>query len=423
MPKSVWISAALLFSAGAALGAETPKFEMVPAKLYHVRGGLGNVFAKLDQGQQVRIAYLGGSITAQRGWRPKTLKWFQDRYPKAKVSQIHAAIGGTPSALGVFRLGHDALRHKPDLLFVEFSVNDGRGKPENIWRAMEGIVRQTWRADPTTDICFVYTFRVGYEKDHAKGLCSHAASAHEYVAEHYGIPSINMSMRIAELEREGKLVFKGDPKDPPAGKILFSKDGVHPLDAGHDIYRDVIGDAVIAMGPQSKPGPHKLGEPLIADNWEEAKLAPIEPYMVTSRWKKVGKGHPIAGSFLKRFPACWTASKPGEKLSFKFRGTRVALYDIVGPNGGNVYTTVDGKRSPKPRPRHDHYCTYWRLSTLGIASKLPDTVHTVSVEIDSTQPDRTRAMQRETNPNFDRSKYKGTNVWVGWIMVIGDIAK
>jgi hypothetical protein len=52
----------------------------------HPRRGLPNFFAKLKQGKDVRIAYFGGSITAQDGWRPKTLKWFQEQYPDAKVS-------------------------------------------------------------------------------------------------------------------------------------------------------------------------------------------------------------------------------------------------------------------------------------------------------------------------------------------------
>src|SRR5579862_4286264 len=36
-----------------------------------VRAGLPNVFTKLETGKIVRLAYLGGSITAQEGWRPK----------------------------------------------------------------------------------------------------------------------------------------------------------------------------------------------------------------------------------------------------------------------------------------------------------------------------------------------------------------
>src|SRR5512135_2926693 len=76
-----------------------------------VRQGLPNVYAKLALGQEVRIAYLGGSITEQPGWRPKTLQWFRNEYPAAKILEINAAIGGTGSDLGVFRLQHDVLDH------------------------------------------------------------------------------------------------------------------------------------------------------------------------------------------------------------------------------------------------------------------------------------------------------------------------
>ena len=59
------------------------------------RAGLPHFLKKLKTpGADVRIAYFGGSITAQEGWRPKTLAYFQKTYPQAKVSQINAAIGG-----------------------------------------------------------------------------------------------------------------------------------------------------------------------------------------------------------------------------------------------------------------------------------------------------------------------------------------
>src|SRR5450432_2099345 len=117
------------------------------------RGGMANVLARLKSGKETRIAYLGGSITAQDGWRPKTLAWFQSQYPSARITEINAAIGGTGSDLGVYRLRHDVLQFKPNLLFVEFAVNDSGAPPDRIHKAMEGIVRQTWQADPNTDIC------------------------------------------------------------------------------------------------------------------------------------------------------------------------------------------------------------------------------------------------------------------------------
>ena len=66
------------------------------------------------------------------------------------------------------------------------------------------------------------------------------------MAAHYGIPSINVALRVAELARPGKLVFKADKDDRSpqlAGKLIFSNDGVHPLDAGHELYLQVIREA------------------------------------------------------------------------------------------------------------------------------------------------------------------------------------
>ena len=62
-----------------------------------VRGGLPNFCRKLRAGEPVRIAYFGGSITAQNGWRPQSLEYFRSLSPSRKAEQIHAAIGGTGS--------------------------------------------------------------------------------------------------------------------------------------------------------------------------------------------------------------------------------------------------------------------------------------------------------------------------------------
>ena len=163
---------------GIATGIEAADPDLVPPKLFSVRGGLGNVLAKLKGDGAANIAYFGGSITAQAGWRVKTLEWFRDTWPAAKVTEINAAIGGTGSDLGVFRCGQDVLAHKPDFVFVEFAVNDGGAAPDSIYRTMEGIVRQIWRANPETDICFVYTIHKAFIPDYEKGFCNRSTTAH-----------------------------------------------------------------------------------------------------------------------------------------------------------------------------------------------------------------------------------------------------
>ncbi len=405
------------------------EFKPVGAELLKERKGLGNVFAKLKAGKEVRIGYFGGSITAADGWRVKTLKWFKDTYPQAKVSEINGAIGGTGSDFGVYRYGQHLLAFKPDLVFVEFAVNDGGAEPIRIWRAMEGIVRQTWKLNPETDICFVYTFRTGYEKEYEQGLCNQAASAAELLADHYGIPSINVALKTVQLAKDGKLIYvpkkddAGKDLPAPAGAILFSNDGVHPLDAAHAMYADVIADGMKKLEASSKPGSHDLPPPFVADNWESAKMMPVEQSMLSAGWKKLDATQGMGLNFSKFMPEIWEATQPGEKINITFKGTALKLYDLMGPDGGIVQTTIDGKPGPKAQ-LFDSYCSYHRAAWISVADGLPDGEHTVTVEVLKEQPDRKVVTDREKDkPGFDPKKYDGTVVRVGWIMLMGELVK
>jgi lysophospholipase L1-like esterase len=421
-----------LICAGPALAAADdepapPQYQPVAAKLLQTRQGLGNVLGKLAAGQEVRIAYFGGSITAANGWRPKTMQWFAEKFPAAKVEEINAAIGGTGSDLGVFRLEHDVLRHRPDLVFVEFAVNDGGASPQQIWRSMEGIVRQIWTANPRTDICFVYTFRVGYEKDLAAGSCPTAASAMEMLAEHYGIPSINVALKTVELQQAGKLVFQSD-EPSPAGVIRFSQDGVHPLDEGHQIYTDVIAESLKSMqkSPAAVDHAPQLAKAFVADHWQAAKMAPISEKMLSGEWTKLDPEATLTKRFGERMGTLWETRQPGSKLTFKFRGSIARLYDLLAPDGGQVIIRVDGETRPKPVPRFDSYCTYERIATLSIAENLdPEQVHTVSIEVHPDQPDRSSVAFRLQNPEVElkQPKYQGTNIRASQILLLGDLVE
>ncbi|QDT79288.1 hypothetical protein Mal35_27440 [Gimesia maris] len=405
--------------------ADPPEFHTVKAELIKPRQGLGNTLEKLKAGEEVRVAYLGGSITAANGWRVKTTKWLQSAFPKAKIHEIHAAIGGTGSDLGAFRLEHDVLQHQPDLVFVEFAVNDGGRQPEAIWESMDGIVRQIWKSNPQTDICFVYTFRVNYENDLRKDENPRAASAMELLADYYAIPSINVALKIAVLEQQGKLKFTSET--PVAkGVILFSKDGVHPLDEGHEVYTEVIAEAIKQMEKTSQPIDHssKLKQPFVTGHWTDAKMIPLDASMLSGNWKELPADNVLQKRFGGRMGQIWEADTPGSKLTFRFRGSQAALYDLLGPDGGQVQITVDGKPHEKLTPRFDSYCTYHRISTLRLANGLdPQQIHTVTVEIDAEQPDRKPVAFRLKNPEEElkSAKFQGTRIRVGKIMLRGEL--
>jgi lysophospholipase L1-like esterase len=387
---------------------------------------LPNFFAKLKQGKDVRIAYFGGSITAQDGWRPKTLRWFQEHYPNAKVSQINAAIGGTGSDLGVFRCGQDVLAPRPDLVFVEFAVNDGGASPEQIYRCMEGIVRQTWRANPETDICFVYTLAGNMLETLQAGKYPRAASAMEKLADFYGIPSIHLGVEVAKLEKTGRLIFQGEKprtdeaKKEPGDKIIFSPDSVHPYpDTGHQLYLEAIVRSLPAIQAAGKPGPRSLGEPFVSDNYEKASMVPLARAHLSPGWSKLPATNNLAKSFQDRLPELWKAP-PGATLTFRFRGTAAGVYDLLGPDCGKLAVTVDDLK-PVSIARFDSFCTYRRLGKFMAAEALANDLHTVKIEVSAEALDKLKILSQRNEKMDNPKRFDGTNWYAGSLLLIGDL--
>lgn len=401
----------------------------------HVRDGIPNLLPKIKAGggKELRVAYLGGSITAAPGWRIQSLEWLQGRYPEVKWSEIYAAIGGTGSDLGVFRLQQDALRHKPDLLFVEFAVNDGSADPAKIQKSMEGIVRQAWTSNPEMDIIFVYTLSEPYLAELQAGKCSRSVTAMEEVADHYGIPSIHLAIEVAKREKEGTLIFHGaapakGAEPAPGSPMLFSTDGVHPLpETGHVLYVEAIARSWVEF-EKSSPATgkkHSLVAPLRTDHWAAAKLIPITSKMLTGDWVEVdpaAEREELGKKFEKFFSTMWRASTPGDSLTFQFRGTEVGFFDVVGPDGGQLQVSIDGGK-PRVIPRFDAYCVYHRLSKFQVGNDLdPESLHTVTITLDAASPNKREKLFEKNRPDFDLHPERYTeNHWnVGSIMLLGE---
>ncbi|MGV3661840.1 MAG: SGNH/GDSL hydrolase family protein [Prosthecobacter sp.] len=408
------------------------EFSLVPAQECRPRNGLPNFLAKATTaGADIKIGYLGGSITAQPGWRPKTLAHFQKAYPQAKFSEINAAIGGTGSDLGVFRLKQDVLNHKPDLLFVEFAVNDSGASPEQIFRCMEGIVRQTWKTLPECDICFVYTLTESLAPAMIDGKFQRPASAMEKIADHYGIPTIHMGMEVAKLAKEGRLVWKAplpktaEEKKALEGKVVFAPDSVHPHpDTGHELYLAAVVRSLEPIKTASKsPAPHTLAAPFIASNYEQAGMQPITAATLSSGFKHLD---PKTDDFGKRWAGRMTTlhkgTQPGDTITFKFKGTRCAIFDLVGPDCGQIIITLDDKPS-RIAPRFDAYCTYHRLSTLLIGLDLEDKVHTVKLEIHPEQPDKAAILAKNGNKIDKPERFNATAFYPGAILLVGEVVR
>ncbi len=393
----------------------------------HVRSGLPQLAARASAASgELRVAYFGGSITAAEGWRPLTTAHLRARFPKLTVTEIPASLPGTGSDLGACRLGYDALRHRPDLLFIEFAVNDAATPPARIERTIEGIVRQTWRANPRTDICFVYTVSTPGLADLQAGKFPPAARAMETVAAHYGIPSIHLGVEIAARVTVGTLDFKAAAAPATADPArTFSLDGVHPTPAGHAIYFNVIERSLPELLSAPSTAPHAFPPPLHADNWEHAALRLFADLAPAGDWTQLALDDAqLRGATKHLLPPVWRATKPGASVTFTFHGRRFGLLGIASPDSGEFRVTVDDL-PPVTDTFFDSYVspTFCRQRSWFYPQELADGPHRVRVEHIGTALDKIAIKAKAGRPAVgDAQPYAAHHLTLGGALILGSVA-
>lgn len=383
----------------------------------HERGGLPNL-ASRTRGE-FRVAYLGGSITAAGdGWRSLTTVLLDRRFPGLTIQEIAAGLPGTGSNLGACRLSRDVLRHRPDLLFVEFAVNDSNALPEQIERTMEGIVRQTWHANPYTDIWFVYTVSTPGLADLQAGNFPAAAHAMERIAAHYDIPSLHFGIEVARLIAARELVFKAP--EAPTNKRTFSIDGVHPTAAGHRVYLAAIERALPVLLQTSKTAPHALPPPLHVDNWEGAGMRQLDEVNRHGKWLPVPLDDAnLRGATKHLLPPLWRTSTPGDSIEFEFTGGIFGLLGIAAPDSGSFRVKVDdlplleatffdGFVSP----------TFCRAREWFYPGRLPPGRHHVRVEFIEAAPDKLAIKAKAGRPVTEQAPYAQNRLTLGGVLVV-----
>lgn len=418
-----------------ALSLVSAAFASEPA--LHARGGLPNVAARATAGGELRVAYLGGSITAADGWRSLTTAHLRNLFPRATVTEISAGLPGTGSDLGACRLGRDVLRYRPDLVFVEFAVNDANTPPGQIERTMEGIVRQIRRTNPHTDLCFVYTVSTPGLPDLAAGRFPPAAQAMERVAAHYGIPSLHFGVEVAQRIVAGSLVFK-DPAAPDDPRT-FSLDGVHPTPAGHRVYFHAVERSLTRLlGPgggsreafvaadetltRSATGqPPSLPPPLHPDNWEGASLRLLDESVRRGDWTPLAPDDAnLRGATKALLPPTWRTAEPGAALEFEFTGRTFGLLGIAAPDSGEFRVTVDDF-APVTDTFFDAYAspTFCRQRPWFYPAILSAGPHRVRVELLATRLDKAGIKAKAGKPIDDPAPYAAHRLTLCGVLVVG----
>lgn len=185
---------------------------------------MANVFQKAQNGEDITAAYIGGSIT--EGYNAGTTEFYaktctdllQGYFPDITVTGVNAGISGTPSLLGNLRLERDVLSADPDIVFVEFAVNDGQ--EQDYKNAYESLVRTLLTQDK--DIAVVLLFTVldnGY-------TCQEHMSK---IGANYDLPMISVHDSVYEEIEAGRMTWQD-----------YSNDQSHPNEYGHKCITDFV---------------------------------------------------------------------------------------------------------------------------------------------------------------------------------------
>lgn len=229
---------------------------------------LSALWEKGRAGEPLCIAFIGGSITQgaraekeEYAYAALVFKWFQRTFPTSKCRYVNAGIGATTSQFGAARVKEDVLAFKPDLVFVDFSVNDNDEAPftsrEIFKESYEGLLRQLLY-DISSRPAVVLLHNVWYDDGHSE------EAMHAALGTYYDVMSISIRQSVYEELLAGHIKIEE-----------ISPDALHPNDRGHALLAAVITDVLERQYRKSKTDAARadifLKEPLTENHYEKIR--------------------------------------------------------------------------------------------------------------------------------------------------------
>lgn len=318
---------------------------------------------------EIRLGFIGGSITEDDKYRNHIISYLSLKYPKNSFIEIKGGVAGTPSYLGVHRIDRDVLNHDPDIVFIEFSVNDYSSEMNLFERSMEGMIRKTLKKNPNTLIAFIGTGAEGYLTDYYfKGSTPEMVISHAEIASYYNIPYINVGKAFSDyIVRSGDEIKK------------YLPDGVHPNSAGGKIYADEICNYLDNYDWNID----FKAEPKTVNNLENASLFMASDY-AGDLWKI------SEDTMMGKNPDYIYSEQVGATLEFDFFGSSFGLYCTFDSNSGDLEFSIDGGEV-ETVSLWDTFClSFDRVSCSILASELERKSHHIVMKISENKNEKSK---------------------------------
>ena len=316
-----------------------PVKKVLPHTPYiEINRGLANAYEKFKTTKKGIVAFLGGSITHNPGWRNKTAQYLQEHFPETEFQFIAAGIPSLGSTPHAFRFQRDVLeRGTPDLLFVEAAVNDrGNGFSEKAQlKGLEGILRQMYAKNSKADVVMMAFAEPAKNTDYDAGKEPVEVRVHQRIAKYYGAVYINLAREVYDRIKAGEFSWEYDFKD------------LHPSPYGQEVYFQTIKELLKRDPDQSKAGNAKLPNPIDNYSYEKASYHSVSEakklsgFKLDPSWKPADKVSTRSGFVDVPMLIGETANASFE---FDFKGRAIGIAIISGPDAGKISYSIDGKK-------------------------------------------------------------------------------
>ena len=211
------LAMAALCCGPAVTSADTPAVEPLPV----------NVFKNLKAGKKQTVIAYGTSLTAGGEWT-KSLQDYLDKHYPGQVTFLNAAKNGMHSNWGVANFQERVLAKKPDLVFIEFSINDANTKNavslEKSGANLDRMVKAVRQQNPDADVV-LQTMNLAWDSPVVKGktygsdrknLVTYYDVYRQYATKH-GLPLVDNLPAWQKLLQDDRAAYE---KKVP--------DGIHP---------------------------------------------------------------------------------------------------------------------------------------------------------------------------------------------------
>lgn len=286
------------------------------------------VLDKMKEGSSTKIAFLGGSITegylvnGNQNYVVKTTKWLQEKFQNPNIKSINAGLSGTSSTIGLLRVEQDILGEKPDIIVIEFAVNDAKDTVSSM--AFESLVKRCLEQENKPAVILLFTvLKNGYSCEEEM----------KKVGDVYQLPMISVKQAITKEVEDGNLTWS-----------TYAQDEAHPTKEGHNMIQDYLTYYFECASLSKKDSSDMEYETLRAYG---SIYSDLKFYNNQNLYPESLGGFVEGNSNIVHFPNGWVWNKE-EAGSFVFtmKGRNLFLLykEDNSENMGDIEVYIDGKK-------------------------------------------------------------------------------